>query len=103
MKWVTNFNNFSITVVDNQNVYAEAIDVIIVLCTGCSEHGSCDFTTFRQDNVTTETFKIATCNCSKYWEGMYRICPLVCFFVWICVHWIFRITIIEGKGLAITR
>lgn len=54
---------------DEYNVSSAEIDVGIVYCTGCSDHGTCDFNSTREVETGTDTFYLATCICREYWEG----------------------------------
>ncbi|KAL3837566.1 hypothetical protein ACJMK2_022914, partial [Sinanodonta woodiana] len=65
----TNPVSVSVTVEDNHGVQAPALELTLLVCSGCSNHGSCDFTQERRDNRSTTHFKYVTCNCSPYWEG----------------------------------
>lgn len=58
----------SVTVVDEHNLTAEPIEVHVVLCSGCTNQGTCDYNTIR--NQTYEYFKIAACNCNIGFTGM---------------------------------
>ena len=47
---------------------SEEVEIVIVLCTGCSGgHGMCNYTEYRQDS--TNDFKYAICVCNDYWTG----------------------------------
>ncbi|KAL3837565.1 hypothetical protein ACJMK2_022913 [Sinanodonta woodiana] len=65
----TNPVSVSVTVEDNHGVQAPALELTLLVCSGCSSHGNCDFTQERQDNRSTTHFKYVTCNCRPYWEG----------------------------------
>ena len=58
----------SVNVVDDQNVASEEIEIVIVLCTGCSGgHGVCNYLEYRHDS--TNDFKYAICVCNDSWTG----------------------------------
>uniref|UniRef100_A0A8W8N521 Fibrillin-1 n=1 Tax=Magallana gigas TaxID=29159 RepID=A0A8W8N521_MAGGI len=59
--------NISITVVDDKGEEAAPIDVAIVLCSGCNDHGTCDYNTTRTS--TSDMFKYAACNCTIGYSG----------------------------------
>lgn len=61
------FYVFSVIAIDEQGVNSPELSVIIVLCSGCSDHGTCNFTKVRPDS--TAEFKYATCECEPYWTG----------------------------------
>ncbi|KAK3609861.1 hypothetical protein CHS0354_015052 [Potamilus streckersoni] len=54
---------------DNNGVVSNLCEPTIVFCSGCNNHGVCDFTTYRNDNRTTTKFKYARCICNPYWSG----------------------------------
>ena len=45
----------------------------MVLCTGCSQHGYCDFKQYREGTQQTDAIKYAKCICDggdyPYWSG----------------------------------
>ncbi|KAK3597086.1 hypothetical protein CHS0354_022093 [Potamilus streckersoni] len=59
----------SITAQDQLAVQSPALTLDIYLCTGCTNHGNCDFTQQRADNRSTSKFKYAVCICTPYWQG----------------------------------
>jgi len=63
------FFNFSKRVIatDNKGLSSESIEVEIILCSGCSNHGSCDYGLTR--NQTGDYFKIASCICQAEYTG----------------------------------
>ncbi|WAR04750.1 MLP-like protein [Mya arenaria] len=61
----TNPGNVSVAVVDAHNVRSPEFDVVIVLCTGCRDHGACNSSLVREGG--TDSFKYATCLCEVYW------------------------------------
>ncbi|KAK3588474.1 hypothetical protein CHS0354_035649 [Potamilus streckersoni] len=65
----TNPVSMSLTVEDNRGVQAPALDLTMLVCSGCSNHGNCSFTQEREDNRSTTRFKYVTCICSPFWEG----------------------------------
>ena len=44
---------FSVQAQDNLQVYSPALGVNILFCTGCTGHGSCDYTEIRIDDSAT--------------------------------------------------
>ncbi|KAL3861926.1 hypothetical protein ACJMK2_007937, partial [Sinanodonta woodiana] len=58
-----------VTVEDDKGFQASPLDVLIIVCTGCRDHGSCDYETIRTDPRSTDQYKYATCQCQPYWEG----------------------------------
>ncbi|XP_041371795.1 fibrillin-2-like isoform X2 [Gigantopelta aegis] len=61
----------SLTAVDQKGLKAALVDTTIVLCTGCSDQGQCDFTTHQTVTTSTQNqmFHIATCTCVTGWTG----------------------------------
>lgn len=60
----------SILAEDDMGVQSPALDVTVNLCSGCSNHGSCDF-----DNLPSgETaFHKVVCDCDQGYTGIYEI------------------------------
>ena len=58
-------------VVDSKNLEA-VIDVVIVLCSGCNGHGTCNYTNIRAVANNSDNFRYAACICEPYWEGRYQ-------------------------------
>ena len=58
----------SVTVIDSKNVSAPILDIVLVVCSLCSGHGTCNTSVLREvhDNPN---FKLATCQCEPYWAG----------------------------------
>ncbi|KAK3088019.1 hypothetical protein FSP39_013547 [Pinctada imbricata] len=71
VQWIpdgTEITSISITAVDESSLQASPIDVWIVLCSGCSGNGECDF---NQTIATSNpTFSFARCICKIGWSGM---------------------------------
>ncbi|XP_053372749.1 uncharacterized protein LOC123561027 [Mercenaria mercenaria] len=59
----------SVTAKDDYGVNSPPLDVVIVLCTGCTSHGVCNTSVIREDVKSTDNFKYATCICEPYWTG----------------------------------
>ena len=59
----------SVMATDNKGLSSEPIKVEIILCSGCSNHGSCDYDLPR--NQTGDYFKIASCICQPEYTGNY--------------------------------
>ncbi|CAC5394799.1 unnamed protein product [Mytilus coruscus] len=63
-----NTEKIRVTTVDSDGVTADAIEVVIIICSGCSgDQGTCDYDTLR--NETNPNFLIASCNCTTGWSG----------------------------------
>ncbi|KAH3701384.1 hypothetical protein DPMN_076382 [Dreissena polymorpha] len=58
----------SITVTDSKNVSAPILDIVIVVCSLCSGHGTCNTSVFREAQGNPN-HKLATCQCEPYWTG----------------------------------
>lgn len=58
---------FRLITVDEHGLSSPELDVIIVYCSLCSGHGTCDFDNVREDSV--DGFQYATCNCTEHWTG----------------------------------
>ena len=48
----------------------------IVLCSGCNQHGTCNFDQYREETKMTDPIKTAACDCigdgeDPYWTGIY--------------------------------
>ena len=59
---------YSVAVVDEKNLIA-VLQVVLVFCSGCNSHGTCDYTNIRAVSEIYDTFRYATCNCQSYWDG----------------------------------
>lgn len=66
-----NLNPVYISIVskDSAGLRSSSMDLITVACTGCSSHGTCNFTTFLELSGGSSNFRIASCVCEMYWEG----------------------------------
>ena len=60
---------------DEKNLEA-VIDVVFVVCSGCSDHGTCNYNVIRGVSDNNENFRYATCNCEPFWDG--ELCSEVC-------------------------
>lgn len=58
---------FSVTAVDNQNVSASPVDVAIILCSGCNNHGDCNYNSTR--STASSMFNLASCVCYTGYDG----------------------------------
>lgn len=76
------FCNFSVVAKDNNDVFSPVIELTPVICSGCSNHGTCNFTDFRQTQDNATNFELAVCVCDLPWDGK---CVLV-IFLHIHVH-----------------
>ncbi|XP_078334851.1 uncharacterized protein LOC111121476 isoform X3 [Crassostrea virginica] len=59
--------NISITVVDDKGAEASPLDVSIILCSGCNNHGDCSYNSTRPSS--SELFKHAECICHTGYSG----------------------------------
>ena len=64
---------YSLVAKDTFGVQSPLLLLDIILCTGCSGNGQCDYTKPRTLASVTEGFSIAECTCDSYHEGMFRI------------------------------
>ncbi|KAK3579903.1 hypothetical protein CHS0354_031421 [Potamilus streckersoni] len=58
----------SVTAQDEQGYFAPSVSVDLIICDGCSQHGSCDLDTYQTDYGMC-SFKRVKCICEPYWEG----------------------------------
>lgn len=58
---------FRLITVDEHGLNSPELDIIIVYCSLCSGHGTCDFDNVREDSV--DGFQYATCVCTEHWTG----------------------------------
>ncbi|XP_052721310.1 uncharacterized protein LOC128192563 [Crassostrea angulata] len=63
----TSVSGISITAIDDYEVEASPLVIVIALCSRCSERGICNFTTIK--NSETEQFKRASCDCRTGYTG----------------------------------
>lgn len=61
----------SILAEDDMGVQSPALDVIVNLCNGCSNHGSCDFDNLQSSGETG--FRKIVCDCDQGYTGIYEI------------------------------
>jgi hypothetical protein len=59
---------YSLTAIDNHEVEASPLDILIILCTGCSGNGHCNYNI--TSNSENELFKRATCECDVGYTGI---------------------------------
>ncbi|KAH3882943.1 hypothetical protein DPMN_006890 [Dreissena polymorpha] len=64
----TNPKNLSVTVTDSNNVSAPILDIVLVVCSLCSGHGTCNTSVLRETHGNPN-YKLATCQCELYWTG----------------------------------
>ncbi|CAG2236072.1 unnamed protein product [Mytilus edulis] len=63
-----NTEKIRVTTEDSDGVTADAIEVIIMACSGCTgDHGTCDYENLR--NESNPNYVIASCNCTTGWSG----------------------------------
>ncbi|KAJ8307562.1 hypothetical protein KUTeg_015646 [Tegillarca granosa] len=60
-------SNFNYDIIDDKGLAAAALEVTVIMCSKCSDHGSCNYNVTRP--TTTNLFKYATCICNTGWEG----------------------------------
>lgn len=61
----------SILAEDDMGVQSPALDVTVNLCSGCSNHGSCDFNNLPSSGETG--FHKIVCDCDRGYTGIYDI------------------------------
>ena len=65
--------SFSVYATDNMGKTSAPFVFDIILCSGCSNHGVCNFTAFREGTKTTDAIKYVVCVCDggeeSYWTG----------------------------------
>ena len=67
--WLYNIVIFySVAVIDEKSLEA-VLQVVLVVCSGCNNHGTCDYTNIRAVSDIYDTSRYATCNCDSYWDG----------------------------------
>ncbi|XP_070174967.1 uncharacterized protein [Littorina saxatilis] len=59
--------NMRFYAVDSKNVQSPVRDVTLITCSGCTNHGTCDFSRTSTSGVTG--FVIAACDCDPAWTG----------------------------------
>ncbi|XP_071150206.1 uncharacterized protein [Mytilus edulis] len=63
-----NTDKIRVTTVDSDGLTADAIEVVIMACSGCSgDQGTCDYDNLR--NESNPNYLIASCNCKTGWSG----------------------------------
>ncbi|VDI38554.1 Hypothetical predicted protein [Mytilus galloprovincialis] len=63
-----NTEKIRVTTVDSDGLTADAIEVVIMACSGCSDdQGTCDYDNLR--NESNPNYLIASCNCTTGWSG----------------------------------
>ncbi|VDI38553.1 Hypothetical predicted protein [Mytilus galloprovincialis] len=71
LKWTPanlNTEKIRVTTVDSDGLTADAIEVVIMACSGCSgDQGTCDYDNLR--NESNPNYLIASCNCTTGWSG----------------------------------
>ncbi|KAL8611728.1 hypothetical protein ACOMHN_038981 [Nucella lapillus] len=63
----SNVSRIDLAVEDSKGAVSPSLRISIVLCTGCSNQGSCNFSTIRPS--VNEYFQLATCDCQPYYAG----------------------------------
>ncbi|KAL8604296.1 hypothetical protein ACOMHN_023666 [Nucella lapillus] len=63
----SNVSIIDVAVEDSKGAVSPSLRIPIVLCTGCSNQGSCNFSTIRPS--VDEYFQLATCDCQPYYAG----------------------------------
>ena len=59
---------YSIIIADEKKLEA-VMEIVLVVCSGCSSHGTCNYTNIREVSDEDENYRFATCHCEPYWEG----------------------------------
>ncbi|KAK7482987.1 hypothetical protein BaRGS_00025764, partial [Batillaria attramentaria] len=60
---------FRFFVMDSHNVQSPARSPIIIMCSGCSGHGSCDYSRYSFTDRGNYNFQFAACVCEPAWDG----------------------------------
>ncbi|XP_076437418.1 uncharacterized protein LOC143276674 [Babylonia areolata] len=70
-QWKPNGEKTKLEVVveDSNGARSPSLQVEIVQCSGCSNHGTCNFEELREQDTVDQTFREATCDCETYWSG----------------------------------
>ncbi|KAK3612288.1 hypothetical protein CHS0354_011006 [Potamilus streckersoni] len=68
-KDVISFESLMITITDIKGTQGASFSPLFAICSGCSDHGECDYSNQRDDIKTSTFFKYAVCVCTPYWEG----------------------------------
>ncbi|KAK7483626.1 hypothetical protein BaRGS_00025179, partial [Batillaria attramentaria] len=55
---------------DSHNVPSPALSPIIIICSGCSGHGSCDYSRYSFADRGNYNFQFAACVCEPSWDGL---------------------------------
>ncbi|XP_060592999.1 uncharacterized protein LOC132747595 [Ruditapes philippinarum] len=61
--------SLSFSATDNLGATSPELVITIVICQVCTNHGSCDYTSFQETHPALDNFKLAQCQCEPYWEG----------------------------------
>ena len=56
---------------DEKNLEA-VIEVVFVVCSGCNDHGTCNYNVIRGVSENNDNFRYATCDCQPYWDGEWK-------------------------------
>jgi hypothetical protein len=65
--WFHCISIYSVTVVDDKGEQAAPVDVAIVLCSGCSGNGDCNYNNIRSSG--SDMFSYAECDCNMGYSG----------------------------------
>ena len=65
----TYYIHFSISAIDDKQAQASPIDVEIIVCSGCNDHGTCVYNVTRDPDSESQ-FNLATCDCNTGWQGL---------------------------------
>ncbi|XP_052249684.1 uncharacterized protein LOC127857318 [Dreissena polymorpha] len=65
----TSPKDLSVTVTDSKNVSAPILDIVLVVCSLCSSHGTCNTSVLREAHGNPN-YKLATCQCEPYWTDI---------------------------------
>ena len=71
------FLHFSVYAVDSLGKPSAPHVFEIILCTGCNQHGTCNFTEYKDGTYKTDPIKYAICDCdgdgnSNFWTGIFK-------------------------------
>jgi len=59
----------SIKAIDDQGATSPELDIIIVICSLCNNHGVCNNSQVRENS--TDHYQYAVCECRSPWTGEY--------------------------------
>lgn len=57
--------------VDSHGMLSPVRTIPVVMCSGCSGHGVCDFSTYVYTEDTSYNFRLSACVCQPAWDGIH--------------------------------